>query len=157
SLSEPEPRDMEEDPIMKVQLTVLTAGPRAGTTIGVTHFPFLIGRDPTCQLRPNSPAVAPRQCALVERSDKVFVRGFGIAAGTRLNGHKLDNEEELHSGDQFEVGPLVFGVNIEDTSAAQWPTEPPSSVAGNLDEDSIAAWLLEPLEEKIDPATQKTA
>src|SRR5262249_50898103 len=34
--------------------------------------------------------------------------------------------------------------------------ESPSSVAGNLDEDSIAAWLLEPLEEKIDPATQKT-
>jgi hypothetical protein len=124
---------------MKVELAVLTPGRWAGKAIEVPRFPFVIGRDPACHLRPSSPKVGPRECALFLRADKVIVRELEVSAGTLLNGHQIHGEEELHADDRLEVGPLAFGVRIEDDAAA----DPAAAAIAPVDEESAAAFLLE--------------
>jgi predicted component of type VI protein secretion system len=123
---------------MKVRLAVLTPGRWAGQAIPVPRSPFLIGRDPRCHLRPNSPAVGSRHCALVVRTGKVFVRELRGPGGTRINGCEVHGEQELHADDRLEVGPLAFGVQIEEDRATSRPL--PRTVVG--DEETAAAWLL---------------
>lgn len=98
---------------MKISLVVLNAGKTAGQIIPVTLAQFVIGRDPGCQLRPNSPLISKRHCALLVRDRKVFVRDFDSTNGTILNDEPLKGEAPLKDGDNLKVGPLEFRVAIE--------------------------------------------
>src|SRR5689334_13828507 len=57
---------------MKLSLAVLTPGRWEGKVIPITLAKFLIGRDPDCHLRPASPAISKRHCALVVRGTRAF-------------------------------------------------------------------------------------
>jgi len=129
---------------MKVELAVLT-GRWAGKAIQVPRFPFVIGRDPACHLRASSPKVGPRQCALVVCADKVLVRELEASAGTFLNGRQIQGEQELHADDRLEVGPLAFGVRIEEDPTQDQVATPTEPAAEAVDEESAAAFLLEPI------------
>ena len=61
---------------MKLSLVVLTSGKSEGQEIPVPQAQFVIGRDPKCNLRPASPIISKRHCALLIRNGKVFVRDF---------------------------------------------------------------------------------
>jgi pSer/pThr/pTyr-binding forkhead associated (FHA) protein len=85
---------------------------------------FLIGRDPDCHLRPVSPLVSKRHCAIIIREGKAFLKDFESTNGTLHNGRLLKGEIELADGDEFKVGPLVFKVKLvqESTgSSAKFP------------------------------------
>jgi pSer/pThr/pTyr-binding forkhead associated (FHA) protein len=73
---------------------------------------FLIGRDPDCHLRPVSPLVSKRHCAIIIREGKAFLKDFESTNGTLHNGRLLKGEIELADGDEFKVGPLVFKVKL---------------------------------------------
>jgi pSer/pThr/pTyr-binding forkhead associated (FHA) protein len=97
---------------MKLRL-VVASGVHAGKAIPINAPQFIIGRDPQCQLRPASPAISKRHCALMIRGDQVFVRDFGSTNGTFVNDQVVEGEVELHDQDLLRVGPLEFRVELE--------------------------------------------
>ncbi|MFO0796986.1 MAG: FHA domain-containing protein [Gemmataceae bacterium] len=100
---------------MKVSL-VVASGVHQGKAIPIVGAQFVIGRDPSCQLRPASQAVSKQHCAVLVRDGKVFVRDMGSTNGTQLNDATLKGEErEVRPNDSLKVGPLDFTVRIEPT------------------------------------------
>src|SRR5215467_14552615 len=98
---------------MKLSLVVLTAGNQQGKALDVKLAQFVIGRDPQCHLRPASPMISKRHCALLQRDNKVFVRDFESSKGTFVNEEPVKGEVELHDGDRLKMGPLLLEVKIE--------------------------------------------
>jgi predicted component of type VI protein secretion system len=127
---------------MKLRL-VVASGVHEGKAIPITTPQFVVGRDPQCQLRPASPAISKRHCAVLVRGGKVFVRDFGSTNGTFVNDQLVQGEVEVHDGDRLKIGPLDFTVGLELTRApapkpAAQPVAaaaaPPAAPAGADDE-----------------------
>ena len=110
---------------MKLSLVVLTPGKTLGKVIPISQPQFLIGRDAQCQMRPASPLISKRHCALIQRDGQVFVRDFDSTNGTFVNGEQVKGEIEVHEGDKLKVGPLEFAVKIEATVSVNRPTPAP--------------------------------
>jgi predicted component of type VI protein secretion system len=92
---------------------ILSAGKWQGKPLPVSHFPFLVGRDPDCQLRPNSSKVSRHHCGLLARDGQFFLHDFGSTNGTLINGRRLEGGKlELREGDRVSVGPLEFAILI---------------------------------------------
>jgi pSer/pThr/pTyr-binding forkhead associated (FHA) protein len=130
---------------MKLSLVVMSPGKMEGKPIPITLSQFVIGRDPQCQLRPASPVISKRHCALLTKDDKVFVRDFDSTNGTFINDQQVKGEAELHDGDRLRVGPIAFAVKIEAAAPVNKPTptpptRKPAESAGS--DDDIAAMLL---------------
>jgi pSer/pThr/pTyr-binding forkhead associated (FHA) protein len=114
---------------MKLSLIVQAQGKGEGKVIPVTLSQFLIGRDPECQLRPASPVISKRHCAVLVRNGKAFVRDFDSTNGTFINDAPVKGEMELHHDDRLKVGPLLFGVRIEEAAPASKPAAPAAAKA----------------------------
>jgi pSer/pThr/pTyr-binding forkhead associated (FHA) protein len=119
---------------MKLRL-VVASGVHEGKAIPIMTPQFVIGRDEQCQLRPASPAISKRHCALMVRGGQVFVRDFGSTNGTFVNGQLVEGEVELFDQDLLKVGPLEFRVGMEVSTvmskpaAAQKPAAAATKVA----------------------------
>src|SRR5260370_31993794 len=98
---------------MKLSLVVLTPGKMEGKSIPINLPQFLIGRDPQCHLRPASPLISKRHCAVIIRGEKAFVRDFESTNGTAVNEQPIKGEQELKHNDSLRVGPLDFRVVLE--------------------------------------------
>jgi anti-anti-sigma factor len=136
--------------MIKLSLLVLTPGKWQGKVISIHRWPFLIGRDPACQLRPASSFVSNRHCALHIRQGKAFVRDLGSTNGTFLNDEPVDSDRELEHGDWLRVGPLDFDVTLEITPSVDQPTPLPPNRGGVrqvINDDDVAALLLAVREE----------
>jgi pSer/pThr/pTyr-binding forkhead associated (FHA) protein len=129
---------------MKLRLVVTTQGSTEGKVIPITLSQFLIGRDPQCHLRPASPMISKRHCALIVRAGKVFLRDFDSTNGTFINDQPVKGEVEVHNADRLKVGPLSFAVEMEASVPVNKPTPvpPPAAPPAANDDDSIAAMLL---------------
>jgi pSer/pThr/pTyr-binding forkhead associated (FHA) protein len=137
---------------MKLSL-VVTEGKLVGKEIPVRLSQFLIGRDPECHLRPSSPLVSKRHCAVLVREGKAFLRDFESTNGTLLNSAPLKGEVEVREGDVFKVGPISFRIKMEatvvdkpgetpiPTTTAKTPA-PVKSSSSRVDEDSVLEMLL---------------
>jgi anti-anti-sigma factor len=111
--------------MVKLRLVVVTRGRWQGKKIPVSRSPFLIGRDPACQLRPASVVVSNRHCALVLREGKAFVQDLGSRNGTFLNDKPLSGEQQLKHGDALRIGPLDFDIELETVPAIDKATPLP--------------------------------
>lgn len=133
---------------MKVSLVVMTTGKGQGKSIPIPLSPFLIGRDPQCHLRPASPIISKRHCALVVQGDHVSVRDFDSTNGTFVNNQQIKGEVGLKDSDKLQVGPLVFQVRVEvgaPVTVDQPTPVPPAKVpvgAAAPSDDELAATLL---------------
>jgi len=114
---------------MKLSLVVLTPGANQGKALEIKLSQFVVGRDPQCHLRPASPMISKRHCALLQRDGKAFVRDFDSTNGTFVNNAQIKGEVELHDGDQLKMGPLLFKVVIDSTTPVNRPTPPPPTKA----------------------------
>lgn len=116
---------------MKLSLLVLTAGKQEGKSIEVKLPQFLVGRDPQCHLRPASPLISKRHCALIQKDGKAFVRDFGSTNGTYVNDERVEGERELRNDDQLKIGPIQLTVRIdaEKAAVAATPAPPTKKVA----------------------------
>jgi pSer/pThr/pTyr-binding forkhead associated (FHA) protein len=125
---------------MKLSLKVLTTGKWEGKVIPITLAQFLIGRDPQCHLRPASPIISKRHCAILRRQDKIFLRDFSTN-GTSMNGQPVQGEVELQHGDKVKVGPIEFEVQLEASAPAQAKVNEPTPLPVNksLQPGSVAA------------------
>ena len=141
---------------MKLSLAVLTPGRWEGKVIPITLAKFLIGRDPDCHLRPASPAISKRHCALVVRGTRAFLHDFNSTNGTFLNGRQVKGDVELHQDDRLKVGPLEFAVRLEAGVPVDQATPLPSNRGANgaVDEEAIATLLLS-LDQAEGPAPRR--
>lgn len=149
---------------MKLCLVVLSEGKAKGHNILITLPQFLIGRDAQCQLRPASPMISKRHCAVLVKGGKAFVRDFGSTNGTFVNEEPVKGERELHNEDTLKVGPLLFRVAFEAAPSVTKPTPTPTPATAKAkanaeavakagsDDDSIAAMLLSLQDDGASPA-----
>jgi pSer/pThr/pTyr-binding forkhead associated (FHA) protein len=112
---------------MKLSLLVVTAGKQEGKTIEVKLPQFLVGRDPQCHLRPASPLISKRHCALIQRDGKAFIRDFGSTNGTYVNDERVEGERELQNDDQLKIGPIHLTVRIVAGNPAEAKTPAPAT------------------------------
>jgi predicted component of type VI protein secretion system len=96
---------------MKIQL-VVASGVHQGKAIPVPNGKITIGRDPSCQLRPASPAVSKLHCTIQVRDNKVFLTDHGSTNGTILNDTLIEGEVEVAIGSLIKVGPLDFTLQL---------------------------------------------
>jgi anti-anti-sigma factor len=110
---------------------IAQVGPSRGRAVSVVGPRFVIGRDPSCQLRAAAAAVSRFHAAIERRGGRMVLLDLGSTNGTLLNGRPIRGEEaELRTGDRVQVGPLVFSLAVGDSR------EEPAVV-----EDLVASWL----------------
>lgn len=117
---------------MKLRLVVMTNGNNRGKVLEITWAQFVIGRDPQCHLRPASPLISKRHCALVKKDGKAFIHDFDSTNGTLLNDQPVKGEVELSDGDRLQIGPLHFEVKIEIDVPIDKPTPMPAKTPAQL-------------------------
>jgi pSer/pThr/pTyr-binding forkhead associated (FHA) protein len=125
---------------------VVASGSGKGKTIMISASPFMIDRNPVCQLRPASDLVSNRHCTIWLLSGIAVIQDMKSTNGTLVNSERITEERELHHGDRVQIGPLIFEVQIETPSAVDQPTPvPPSkkSLQSPAPEDAAALILLE--------------
>ncbi|MEU1505777.1 FHA domain-containing protein [Kitasatospora sp. NPDC005748] len=94
------------------RLVVDTPGRLRGEVFELTDRPLLVGRDATCQIRVGEPGVSRRHAVVQRSAGHTTVEDLASTNGTRLNGHPVHGQEELHAGDVLDFGP--FEVHYED-------------------------------------------
>jgi anti-anti-sigma factor len=110
---------------------VVQVGPLKDRAFAVNAARFVIGRDPSCSLRPNSQSVSRFHAAIEAREGRFFLRDLGSTNGTILNGRTLRGDEaEVAHGDRIQVGPIVLALILDPDR------EPLAEV-----EDLVAGWL----------------
>jgi predicted component of type VI protein secretion system len=127
---------------MKLHLVVLVPGKSEGQAIPITSPQFFVGRDRHCQLRPSSPEISNRHCALVLRDGRAFLRDFDSTNGTFLNGQRIQGEMRLLDGDCLRVGPLTFLICIEPDQELKRARPATRMAAAAAKEDTAAQMLL---------------
>jgi pSer/pThr/pTyr-binding forkhead associated (FHA) protein len=126
---------------MKLKLAMLRPEKWEGTLIPVACTPFLIGREPGCDLRAKSSTVGLRHCALLVRDHRVFVCAFAGTGGTFVNASELQGEVEVHDGDRVQAGSVTFAIRLEGQPVSTTPQPAPAS-SGPTEEDEAARLLL---------------
>jgi pSer/pThr/pTyr-binding forkhead associated (FHA) protein len=121
---------------MKIGLVVVKGRPE-GMEIPLLGPQFLIGRDPRCNLRPNSEAISKLHCGILHKKDGVYVRDLKSTNGTFINNDRIFGEIKVKDGDLLRVGPLVLAFRIEVGSMAS------SVVSSGTEEDQAVSWLLD--------------
>lgn len=144
---------------MEIRLVVLRPGKQRGRVLEVRADRFFVGRDPRCHLRPASPLIGVRHCAILRRAGKAFVCPLGGAGRTFVNDQPVTDEVELHHDDRLRIGPLLFAVRLDAGTPANEPTPLPptrapapvrtrsaprmSAAEAAQEEESVAALLLQ--------------
>ncbi len=113
---------------MKVNLVVSVPGPNFGRAIPITGTKFLIGRDPSCQLRPASQAISKIHCAILIHDGIVSVENFSSTNGTLVNGTPVQGKQAIMSGDELKAGPLEFKIEIVPSISVSDPTPLPDNL-----------------------------
>lgn len=110
---------------MRVML-VVSDGKYQGTVVEIKRDLFLIGNDPACQLRINAPGISRQHCAIVMRTNKVFVRNLRTGeAIVQVNDQPVGPGEEvpLHANDRLIIGPAKFKVQFKEKQLHQRDAE----------------------------------
>jgi anti-anti-sigma regulatory factor len=100
---------------------IVASGKRKGFPIPIQADLFMIGSGKECQLRCKTPGTPPRQCAIVIRDKKIFVRDLNSGEPTLINDSLLPPGEEwpLHPGDRLSAGKLEFILQLQNKPLAQ--------------------------------------
>jgi pSer/pThr/pTyr-binding forkhead associated (FHA) protein len=98
--------------VMNVKLLIVQGKP-AGKCLSFASGEYYFGRGPECQVRADSEWVSRQHCLLRVTCDGVSIRDLGSRNGTLVNGVLVTSEQFLSSGDQLQIGPLVFEVQFE--------------------------------------------
>lgn len=114
---------------------IVAKGARQGLPIPINIDLFLLGSEKICQLR--APYLPPKQCAILTRERKVFIRDFNSGQPTVVNGDLVppDTECPLHAGDRIEVGNLEFMIQYQEAALSKKDLE--EWAAKCLDEASV--------------------
>lgn len=89
---------------------IVAAGEHEGLAIRVRNDLFMMGTDPSCQLRLAGTGIAPQHCAVVQRLGKVFLRSVAGQEPVLLNGEVMPQGTEwpLAPRDRVLIGHLAL-------------------------------------------------
>jgi pSer/pThr/pTyr-binding forkhead associated (FHA) protein len=85
-----------------------------------------VGRDPESDLIIAVASVSRHHCEIINDDKQLIVRDKGSGNGTIVNGQKV-REQVLKPGDEIQIGPLTFAVEIE---GVRGPAAKPAAPAG---------------------------
>jgi pSer/pThr/pTyr-binding forkhead associated (FHA) protein len=80
--------------------------------IVVGSMPVVIGRDPGCDVRLDSPRVSRYHCCVAGAGGEVVVRDLGSTNGLRINGQRVQ-WGRLKPGDTLAVAQVEFRVESD--------------------------------------------
>ncbi|SRR6266540_1896997 len=109
---------------MIAKLIEYGVNPSERREIPITKEEFLIGRGPDCDLRLGVSDVSRHHCMVRLRGDEAAVVDLGSINGTYLNGQRIRSQAPLHSGDELQVGPFYFHLQIGSQDGISWYAEP---------------------------------
>lgn len=136
---------------MNVKMLVVQGRP-AGKSLQFPAGEYYFGRGAECHVRPNSEWVSRQHCLLRVTETAVFLRDLGSCNGTLVNGELLHEERRLRHGDQVQLGPLVFELQLESSEAPAVPSldglEPPTEAGAKLESTEDLPVLTQPLKRK---------
>ena len=98
-------------------LTTLIGGNRESRTL--TDGTYMIGRNPSCQIRFDFPDVSERHAVLTVRDGRAVVEDLHSANGTYVNGEPIDGAVVLDSGMVVQVGESMLRVCDENDWAVK--------------------------------------
>jgi pSer/pThr/pTyr-binding forkhead associated (FHA) protein len=73
----------------------------------------ILGRRLDCDLCIPLQVVSRRHCQLSQEGNALKVRDLSSSNGTFLNGLKVGDETDVKPGDNLQVGPLTFTIQID--------------------------------------------
>jgi anti-anti-sigma factor len=92
----------------------------------------VIGREPSCHIRPDHGKVANRHCRLYWFGPRLMIEDLNTAIGTGVNGVEIEGQPvELNDFDDISAGPVHFLVMITPTHETM-AARTPAWVAGEL-------------------------
>ena len=115
---------------MDVSLTLI----EGGKTVTVRpRLPTVIGRNTEADMQVPDSQVSRRHCELYEYEGKLAVRDVGSVNGTQVNGHKIEQDTFLSTGDTLGVGRVTFRVEVTEVDPEAFPpgAEPAAASAAD--------------------------
>jgi len=109
---------------MQVKLHLVKGNPQ-GKQVEVPPGTLAVGRAEDSDLIIASTLVSRHHCEIVNEESRVLVRDKGSGNGTFVNGKKVQ-EQALSAGDEIQIGPLTFRVEIEGKSQPAAPKPAPT-------------------------------
>jgi len=134
----------------------LTKGNPKGKTVDVPAGILKIGRAEDSDLIIASTRVSRHHCEIANDQDRLVIRDNGSANGTFVNRQKIQ-EQVLQPGDQVQVGPLMFVVEINgvrkrpSSPAAQQAAKSAKAAAPSARPSKPATPKLPPLQPRRGP------
>jgi len=145
---------------MRAKLVIVQGRPR-GKRLVFPPGDYYFGRGAECQVRPNSAMISRQHCLLRVHATGATLRDLGSRNGTLVNGVLISKEQRLKTGDQIQLGPLVFELHLEEVASPTManaapetdtvPEFPPVGDPGDVPdatletEDSHHPWLPPPV------------
>ena len=126
-------------------LTTLIAGNRESRTL--TDGTYMIGRNPSCQIRFDFPDVSERHAVLTVRDGRAVVEDLHSANGTYVNGEPIDGAVVLDSGMVVQVGESMLRVCDEN----DWAVKAAEDAAQDEPADGEAEPVARDAEEDDEP------
>ncbi len=96
---------------MQVKLHLVKGNPQ-GKMLDVPEGVLTIGRAEDSNLIIASTRISRHHCEIVHEANRLVIRDKGSGNGTFVNGVKIE-EQQLAAGDEVQVGPLTFAVEID--------------------------------------------
>jgi pSer/pThr/pTyr-binding forkhead associated (FHA) protein len=104
---------------MTIKFLVIQGNPQGKCLQFRAGKEYMFGRGTECHIRPNSEWVSRQHCMLRVTAEGTLIRDLGSRNGTLINGVRLVGEQRLQQGDQVQVGPIVFEVDLNETGERQ--------------------------------------
>jgi len=105
---------------MQVKLHLVRGNPH-GKQVEIPPGTTAVGRAEDSDLIIASTRVSRHHCEIINEETRLLVRDKGSGNGTLVNGKKVE-EQVLNVGDEIQIGPLTFRVEIEGAGKASAPT-----------------------------------
>jgi pSer/pThr/pTyr-binding forkhead associated (FHA) protein len=96
---------------------LLKQGPARTRSLRIRNAETLIGRSRECDVCIPSAAVSRRHCLLCVSAGQVTVEDLSSHNGTFLNKERVASKTRVNSGDQLQIGPLLFTVQFQPTKS----------------------------------------
>ena len=125
---------------VKARLTVVKGARSA--TIRISRLPTIIGRSVDASLTLNTTTVSRRHCELYS-DDGLFVRNLGSTNGTLVNEQRITGPAALATGDQLQVGPVIFRVHCEPEPSPDDAVVDLDAEFEEVDDDEIGGSVVE--------------
>jgi pSer/pThr/pTyr-binding forkhead associated (FHA) protein len=123
-------RPLPGKPDVELKL-LLKQGPARTRALRIRGAETLIGRSRECDVCIPSAAVSRRHCLLCVSAGQVTIEDLSSHNGTFLNQERVVSKTRVNSGDQLQIGPLLFTVQFQPTKSGtetlQGTPPPPSA------------------------------